>query len=85
MGAYGGQGPMVNAVLWVEVVVGVIFVGLRLYTRKVLLNNVGWDDYLALAALVRIDERQLQFNTASAMTDKCTLRSFISSTRYSFI
>lgn len=54
MGEYGGQGPMINAVLWVEVVVGVIFVGLRLYTRKVILNSIGWDDYLGLAALVRI-------------------------------
>ena len=52
MNAYGGLGPMVNAVLWVEVVIGAFFVALRLYTRKVILNNVGWDDYLILASLV---------------------------------
>ncbi|CAI7624748.1 unnamed protein product [Penicillium glandicola] len=52
MGVYGGLGPMTNAVLWVEVVVFAFFVGLRLYTRKYILNSVGLDDYLVLIALV---------------------------------
>ncbi|KGO58471.1 hypothetical protein PEX2_069810 [Penicillium expansum] len=52
MGVYGGLGPMTNAVLWVEAVVFAIFVGLRLYTRKHVLNSVGLDDYLVLTALV---------------------------------
>lgn len=43
---------MTNAVLWVEVVVFAIFVGLRLYTRISILNAVGPDDYLVCAALV---------------------------------
>ena len=60
MNAYGGLGPMVNAVLWVQVVIGAIFVGLRLYTRKVILNNVGWDDYLAIASLVSNSTRTLR-------------------------
>ncbi|KAJ5519625.1 hypothetical protein N7463_000078 [Penicillium fimorum] len=51
MGVYGGLGPMTNAVLWVEVVVFALFVGLRLYTRKYILNSVGLDDYLVLIAL----------------------------------
>ncbi|OQE38459.1 hypothetical protein PENCOP_c008G06352 [Penicillium coprophilum] len=51
MGVYGGLGPMTNAVLWVEVVVFALFVGLRLYTRKYILNSVGLDDYLVLVAL----------------------------------
>lgn len=54
MGVYGGLGPMTNAVLWVEVVIFAIFVGLRLYTRKCLLNAVGVDDYLVVLALVRL-------------------------------
>lgn len=45
---------MTNAVLWVEVVIFAIFVGLRLYTRKCLLNSVGVDDYLVVLALVRL-------------------------------
>jgi hypothetical protein len=53
MGVYGGLGPMTNAVHWVEVVVFAVFVGLRLYTRKYILNSVGLDDYLVLIALVR--------------------------------
>ena len=54
MNAYGGLGPMVNAVLWVEVVIGIFFVALRLYTRQAILNNIGWDDYLTVAALVSL-------------------------------
>ncbi|RKU44005.1 hypothetical protein DL546_007104 [Coniochaeta pulveracea] len=49
---YGGLGPMTNAVLWVEVVVFALFVGLRLYTRIAVLNSVGPDDYLIALALV---------------------------------
>ena len=52
MSAYGGLGPMTNGVLWGEVVIFAIFVGLRLYTRRVILNSVGADDYLAILALV---------------------------------
>lgn len=49
---YGGLGPMTNAVLWVEVVIFAVFVGLRLYTRISVLNSVGPDDYLIAIALV---------------------------------
>ncbi|CAL5873401.1 uncharacterized protein PFLUO_LOCUS7680 [Penicillium psychrofluorescens] len=52
MSAYGGLGPMTNAVLWVEAVIVAVFVALRLYTRKQILNSVGADDYLVLIALV---------------------------------
>lgn len=53
MSYYGGLGPMTNAVLWVVVVVFVVFAALRLYTRKYILNAIGFDDYLVIAALVR--------------------------------
>ncbi|RYO81191.1 hypothetical protein DL764_009795 [Monosporascus ibericus] len=52
MSAYGGLGPMVNAVLSLEVVIATLFVGLRLYTRRCILNTIGWDDYLTVSALV---------------------------------
>ncbi|CAI7629589.1 unnamed protein product [Penicillium bialowiezense] len=52
MSYYGGLGPMTNAVLWVEVVVFALFVGLRLYTRKFILSAIGLDDYLVVVALV---------------------------------
>lgn len=53
MSYYGGLGPMTNAVLWVEVVIFAVFVGMRLYTRICILNSVGFDDYLCCVALVR--------------------------------
>ena len=56
MSAYGGKGPMTNAVLWVLVVILAIFVALRLYTRKQILNSIGADDYLTVLALVRNNE-----------------------------
>lgn len=52
MGVYGGLGPMTNAVLWLEAIVFSFFVGLRLYTRKQILNSIGIDDYLVCFALV---------------------------------
>ncbi|KAI1075005.1 hypothetical protein F5B20DRAFT_573723 [Whalleya microplaca] len=52
MSSYGGQGPMVNGVLWMQVALAAVFVGLRLYTRIVILNNIGWDDYLTAFSLV---------------------------------
>ncbi|KAJ5082210.1 hypothetical protein N7532_011253 [Penicillium argentinense] len=51
MSYYGGKGPMVNGVLWAEVLIFALFVGLRLYTRKEILNAVGADDYLCVLAL----------------------------------
>jgi hypothetical protein len=53
MGYYGGQGPMVNGVLWMLVVVLALFVTLRFYTRHQILNAVGIDDWLCVTALVR--------------------------------
>lgn len=52
MSAYGGKGPMVNGVLWFEVVVFALFIGLRIYTRKFILNSVGPDDYIVVVGLV---------------------------------
>lgn len=53
---YGGLGPMVNAVLWVHVVVFAVFVALRIYTRAMILRSVGADDYLVVVALVWISK-----------------------------
>lgn len=44
---------MTNAVLWIEVVIFAVFAGLRIYTRKHILNAIGLDDYLVVLALVR--------------------------------
>lgn len=52
MGVYGGLAPMTNAVMWIEAFIFSFFVGLRLYTRKQILNSIGIDDYLVCFALV---------------------------------
>lgn len=52
MDYYGGKGPMVNGVLWMEVLIFALFVALRLYTRHQILNAVGIDDCLCCIALV---------------------------------
>ncbi|GAB1211028.1 hypothetical protein ATERTT37_000140 [Aspergillus terreus] len=44
---------MTVAVHWVELVICAIFAGLRLFTRKFILDSVGADDYLVIIALVR--------------------------------
>lgn len=49
---------MTNGVLWMEVVIISVFVGLRLYTRHRILNTVGVDDYLCSIALVSKDHRK---------------------------
>lgn len=50
---------MTNAVLWVEVVIFALFVGLRLYTRMFILKSTGPDDYLIAIALVRANEKNI--------------------------
>ncbi|KAI5927226.1 hypothetical protein F4810DRAFT_649833 [Camillea tinctor] len=52
MSAYGGLGPMLNGVLWMQVGLAAVFVGLRLYTRLIVLRNVGWDDWFTVFSLV---------------------------------
>ncbi|KAL4967609.1 uncharacterized protein BDV14DRAFT_188364 [Aspergillus stella-maris] len=52
MDYYGGLGPMINAVLWVEAIIFAVFVGLQLYTRHRILNAVGIDYYICCFALV---------------------------------
>ncbi|KAI0004696.1 hypothetical protein F4779DRAFT_599511 [Xylariaceae sp. FL0662B] len=52
MSSYGGKGPMVNGVLWMQVALAAVFVGLRLYTRTIILNNIGWDDYFTVLSLI---------------------------------
>jgi hypothetical protein len=38
-------------------VIGTVFVALRFYTRRVLLNVLGWEDWFILLAHVRLDSR----------------------------
>jgi len=46
--ALSGKGPTAVAVMWLETTIALIFVTLRLYTRKYLTRSTGWDDYLLI-------------------------------------
>ncbi|CAI6334873.1 unnamed protein product [Periconia digitata] len=37
---------VLNGVMWAQVVIAIIFVGARMYTRHYLINNIGWDDII---------------------------------------
>jgi hypothetical protein len=44
--ALRGKGPTMVWAMWMLWVITVIFLGLRVYTRLVIVRSVGWDDYL---------------------------------------
>lgn len=48
------KGPMLVGVLWVEVFICMVVLGLRLYTRTMIRRNIGWDDLLLLIAWVSV-------------------------------
>lgn len=45
-------GGVVKGVMWGQVVLAAIFIGLRLYTRQIILKNLGADDILMVVNLV---------------------------------
>ncbi|GME23092.1 hypothetical protein GTA08_BOTSDO05512 [Neofusicoccum parvum] len=47
-----GLGPTVIAVMWVQTIVALLFVCLRLYTRWRLIRNVGLDDHLSWVSML---------------------------------
>lgn len=38
--------------MWMMVAVCAVFVGARLYTRALIIHNIGWDDWLLLVCWV---------------------------------
>lgn len=47
------KGPTLVGVLWMETVICLIVLGLRVYTRVRILRNPGWDDLLLVITWVR--------------------------------
>lgn len=45
---------MLNAVLWVEIAVALIFVVARCYTRYFILRSMGWDDLFLVLTFVGV-------------------------------
>ncbi|KAJ4352018.1 uncharacterized protein N0V89_007364 [Didymosphaeria variabile] len=43
---------ILNGVMWTQVVLAVIFIGMRLYTRYFLIQSLGWDDLLMIVNLI---------------------------------
>ncbi len=48
------RGPMLLAITWTTAAVATMIVILRVYSRTVLQNAIGWDDAAIMAALVGI-------------------------------
>lgn len=46
------KGPAILAVAWFQFPIALAFVAARMYTRRCLLRNVGWDDWTIVIALV---------------------------------
>lgn len=51
--ALGGKRPLVVVVLFVEVFLSGLFIGLRWFTRKFVRGDIGADDYILVATWVR--------------------------------
>ena len=54
MSLLGGLGPTIVAIMWLETILGFLFIGLRLYCRVVLRSTGGWDDVFMVISLVGI-------------------------------
>lgn len=52
MGKPDDFADILNGVMWFQVVLGSILVGLRMYTRHYIIRNIGWDDILMIINLV---------------------------------
>lgn len=50
----GGRAPMAIATMWCLTAITIIFVALRLYTRVVVVNQLGWDDHIFLLSGVSV-------------------------------
>lgn len=73
------RAPMMIGVLWMFQGIAFILVGLRLYTRLVVMSNYGWDDHFFNAAVVSILPRVLHairtiFATSTFLVMKASFR-----------
>lgn len=47
-------GPVLNGVMWFQVIISSIFIALRIYTRYYIIRNLGWDDLMMVVNLVSL-------------------------------
>jgi hypothetical protein len=55
--AIAGKGLVVVGVIWGQIVLSAIFIGLRFYTRQFIKATLGWDDYTLMATWVRSNNK----------------------------
>lgn len=51
MGKPSDYGPILNGVMWLQVVISSVFIALRIYTRYCIIRSLGWDDYMMVINL----------------------------------
>ncbi|KAF9690697.1 hypothetical protein EKO04_011492 [Ascochyta lentis] len=51
MGAPADYGPILNGVMWFQVIISTIFISLRIYTRYYIIRSLGWDDLMMIINL----------------------------------
>lgn len=47
-------GPILNGVMWFQVIISSVFIVLRIYTRYYIIRNLGWDDLMMVVNLVSL-------------------------------
>ncbi|KAF3003143.1 hypothetical protein E8E13_008760 [Curvularia kusanoi] len=52
MGKPADFGPILNGVMWFQVVISSVFIALRIYTRNCLIRSLGWDDLMMVVNLI---------------------------------
>jgi hypothetical protein len=52
MGKPADYANTLNGVMWFQVAVASVFIGLRMYTRYYIVRKIGWDDVLMILNLV---------------------------------
>jgi hypothetical protein len=62
MGKPSDYGPILNGVMWLQVIISSVFIVLRIYTRYYIIRSLGWDDYMMVVNLVSVASfRSLSF------------------------
>lgn len=46
------NGRLIIGIMWLETMLALVFVVLRIYTRARLIRNIGWDDHLISISMV---------------------------------
>jgi hypothetical protein len=76
MGKPSDYGPILNGVMWLQVIISSVFIVLRIYTRYYIIRSLGWDDYMMVVNLVSEAPLDLchpdTFETSiSALSNRC--------------